>query len=53
VIGRAVHVWLDGPSQQAKFLGAFSKALAPGTNRTLKVIAAVAERWAGDGRVRS
>ena len=53
VIGRAVHVWLDGPSQQAKLLGAFGKALARGTNRNLTVIAALAERWTGDGRVRT
>jgi len=47
VIGRAVHVWVDGPSQQAKFFNAFKKPLAPGTNRNLKVVAALAEKWAG------
>jgi uncharacterized protein (DUF1697 family) len=46
VIGRAVHLWLDGATQQARFLNTFKKALAPGTNRNLKVITAVAERWA-------
>jgi uncharacterized protein (DUF1697 family) len=47
VVGRAVHIWLDGASQQARFLTAFKKALAPGTNRNLKVIATLADRWAG------
>ena len=47
VIGRAVHVWLDGPSQEARLFGAFSKPLAPGTNRNLNVIATLAERWIG------
>ena len=45
VIGRAVHIWLNRPSQEAKFFGAFKKALAPGTNRDLKVVTALAERW--------
>ena len=47
VIGRAVHIWLDGASQQARFLTRFKKELAPGTNRNLKVITAMAEKWAG------
>jgi uncharacterized protein (DUF1697 family) len=47
VIGRAVHVWLDHPSMQAEFFGAFKKALAPGTNRDLKVVRTLAERWGG------
>lgn len=45
VIGRAAHVWLDRPSQDAKFFGAFKKALAPGTNRDLKVVTTLNERW--------
>jgi uncharacterized protein (DUF1697 family) len=45
VLGRAVHVWLDRPTQEAKFFGAFKKALAPGTSRDLKVVATLAERW--------
>lgn len=45
VIGRATHIWLNRPSQEAKFFGAFKKALAPGTNRDLKVVTALAERW--------
>jgi uncharacterized protein (DUF1697 family) len=45
VKGRAVHIWLDRPSQEAVFFGAFKKALAPGTNRDLKVVRTLAERW--------
>jgi hypothetical protein len=45
VRGRAVHIWLDRTMHEAKFFGAFSKALAPGTNRDLKVVTALAERW--------
>ena len=45
VIGRAVHVWIDGPSQQAAFFNAFKKPLAPGTNRNLTVITTLAEKW--------
>jgi uncharacterized protein (DUF1697 family) len=47
VLGRAVHVWIDGPTQDAKFFGAFKKALAPGTNRDLKVVGELTERWGG------
>jgi uncharacterized protein (DUF1697 family) len=45
VVGRAVHVWLGGPMHEAKFFGAFKKALAPGTSRDLKVVTTLAERW--------
>jgi len=45
VIGRAVHIWLGHASQEAKFFGAFKKALAPGTNRDLKVVTELAARW--------
>jgi uncharacterized protein (DUF1697 family) len=45
VRGRAVHVWLDHMMHEATFFGAFKKALAPGTNRDLKVVATLAERW--------
>ena len=45
VIGRAVHVWLDGPMHRAKFFGAFAKPLFPGTNRNLTVVTALARRW--------
>ena len=33
------------PTQDARFFGAFKKALAPGTNRDLKVVTTLAERW--------
>jgi uncharacterized protein (DUF1697 family) len=45
VVPRAVHIWLDRPSMQADFFGAFKKVLAPGTNRNLKVVTTLAERW--------
>jgi uncharacterized protein (DUF1697 family) len=45
VIGRAVHIWLNRPTMEAKFFKAFKKVLAPGTNRDLKVVATLAERW--------
>lgn len=47
VVGRAAHIWIDVPTQDARFFGAFKKALAPGTNRDLKVVTALAERWGG------
>lgn len=47
VDGRAVHVWLDVPTQEARFYGAFARQLAAGTNRNLTVLGAVVERWAG------
>ena len=47
VIGRATHIWLNRPTQEAKFFGAFKKALAPGTNRDLKVVTTLSERWGG------
>ncbi|MGH3444519.1 MAG: hypothetical protein ACRDPB_04010 [Nocardioidaceae bacterium] len=46
VIGRAVHVWLDGPMSQARFFDEFKKPLAPGTNRNLTVLGTLAEKWA-------
>jgi uncharacterized protein (DUF1697 family) len=45
-MGRAVHVWLDHPTVEAEFFGAFKKVLAPGTNRDLKVVTTLAARWA-------
>lgn len=45
VRGRAVHVWIAGPMMQARFFNEFKKALAPGTNRNLTVVAALAQRW--------
>lgn len=46
VIGRAAHVALNHPTHEAKFFGAFKRALAPGTSRDLKVVTTLAERWA-------
>ena len=45
VVGRAVHIWLNHPTQDAKFYGAFKKALAPGTNRDLRVVTTLREKW--------
>jgi len=45
-IGRAVHVWLDHPTADAEFFGAFKEVLAPGTNRDLRVVTTLAQRWA-------
>jgi uncharacterized protein (DUF1697 family) len=45
VIGRATHIWLNRPTMEAKFFGAFKKALAPGTNRDLKVVTALDRKW--------
>lgn len=45
VVGRAVHVWIDGPMHEAAIFRTFKKALAPGTSRDLKVVTALADRW--------
>ena len=45
VVGRAVHIWLNRPTMEAEFFGAFKKVLAPGTNRNLTVMSTLAERW--------
>jgi uncharacterized protein (DUF1697 family) len=45
VRGRAVHIWLDHTMHEATFFGAFKKALAPGTNRDLKVVTTLNDRW--------
>ena len=46
VVGRAVHVWLNKPTHQARFSNArFEKTLGVATTRDLKVVAAMAERW--------
>jgi uncharacterized protein (DUF1697 family) len=47
VVGRAVHIWIAGPMHDAAFFKTFKKALAPGTNRDLKVVAALDEKWGG------
>ena len=44
-VGRAAHVWIRGNFHEAQVFSAFKKALADGTNRDLKVVATLAERW--------
>jgi len=44
-IGRAAHVWIQGTFRDAKVFGAFDKALKAGTNRDLKVVRTLTERW--------
>ncbi len=44
-MGRAVHLWLAHPTHEAKFFGSLKKAIGPGTNRDLKVVTTLAERW--------
>jgi uncharacterized protein (DUF1697 family) len=44
-IGRAAHVWIAGSFADAKVFGSLSRILEPGTNRSLKVLAAIVERW--------
>jgi hypothetical protein len=48
-VGRAAHIWVTGGMQDAKVFGAFAKALASGTNRDLKVVGALSERWGARG----
>ena len=47
VVGRAAHIWIDTPMHEARFFNAFKKALAPGTNRDIKVVTTLAEKWGG------
>jgi uncharacterized protein (DUF1697 family) len=44
-IGRAAHVWITGNFHEARVFAEFKKALFEGTNRDLKVVATLAERW--------
>jgi uncharacterized protein (DUF1697 family) len=44
-VGRAAHVWITGNFHEARVFAAFKKALAEGTNRDLKVVATLADRW--------
>jgi uncharacterized protein (DUF1697 family) len=44
-VGRAVHLWIAGSFREATVFGRFAKALEPGTNRNLKVVRTLAERW--------
>jgi uncharacterized protein (DUF1697 family) len=45
VKGRAIHVWIAGGMMNATIFPALEKIFAPGTNRNLTVVAALAERW--------
>lgn len=45
VSGRAVHVWIDGTSQGAQVFNELKKPLAPGTNRTTKVLETLVRKW--------
>ncbi len=47
VVGRAVHVWVDGSMSDAKVFSAFKRPLAPGTNRNTTVLTACVEKWCG------
>jgi uncharacterized protein (DUF1697 family) len=44
-IGRVVHVWLAHATHEAKLFGALKRVIGAGTNRDLKVVRALAERW--------
>ena len=44
-VGRAVHLWIAGSFREAKVFGRFAKALEPGTNRNLKVVRTLEQRW--------
>ena len=43
--GRAVHVWIRGNFHEAKVFGKFTKELTSGTNRDLKVVRTLVEKW--------
>jgi uncharacterized protein (DUF1697 family) len=43
--GRAVHVWIRGSFHEAKVFGKFAKELTSGTNRDLKVVRTLVEKW--------
>ncbi len=46
VVGRAVHVWLNKPTHEARFSNnRFERTLGTGTTRDLKVVTTLAERW--------
>jgi uncharacterized protein (DUF1697 family) len=48
VRGRAVHWWIDRPSQAARLSNArLEKLVGVGTTRDLKVVTTLAERWGG------
>jgi uncharacterized protein (DUF1697 family) len=43
--GRAVHVWIRGSFHDAMVFGKFDKELTSGTNRDLKVVRTLVEKW--------
>ena len=43
--GRAVHVWIEGNFHEAKVFGKFGNELRAGTNRDLKVVRTLVEKW--------
>jgi uncharacterized protein (DUF1697 family) len=45
VLDRAVHVWIRGSFHEAKVFGKFAKELTSGTNRDLKVVRTLVEKW--------
>jgi uncharacterized protein (DUF1697 family) len=45
VVGRAAHVWITGDFHTAKVFNVLKKDLTAGTNRDLKVVTTLAERW--------
>jgi uncharacterized protein (DUF1697 family) len=48
VLGRAVHWWLEKPTQAARLSNArLEKTLGVGTTRDLKVVTTLAQRWTG------
>jgi uncharacterized protein (DUF1697 family) len=44
-VGRAVHLWMAEPGGAGRFYLTFAKLLAPSTNRNLRVVATLADRW--------
>ena len=44
-IGRAVHLWIAGSFRETTVLGRFRAVLEPGTNRNLRVVRTLAQRW--------
>ena len=45
VIGRAAHVWLAGNMSDSEVFKSLAKQFDPGTNRTLKVVRTLVDRW--------
>ena len=45
VVGRAAHVWISGNMSDSQIFKVLAKSFDPGTNRTLKVVRTVVDRW--------